>query len=318
MRATAARDTPTNVLSFPVPQPLPAARTAHAAPLGRPGHLRARAARAKRAQQRKACAPTGRIWSSTARCICSATTTSGMHDARRMERREIGGAAALRHSPTLTGALSVARTTNTTGRWLTTHHPERWRASRRTARSSWRACARRREQRPHRRRCARDARGRARGGRPAGARHHGAAHPDGLVRRDEPPPQHPARVVIESGHSRFPVMDDDRDDIVGILLAKDLLRHFAAERAGTLRHPRVHAPGGVRAGVEAAQRAAEGVPPQPQSHGDRRRRIRRRARAWSPSRTSSSRSSARSTMSSTSRTIRTSVRRPSASSLCAA
>jgi magnesium and cobalt transporter len=31
-------------------------------------------------------------------------------------------------------------------------------------------------------------------------------------------------VVIESGHSRFPVMDDDRDDIAGILLAKDLLR----------------------------------------------------------------------------------------------
>src|SRR6202030_3933609 len=26
------------------------------------------------------------------------------------------------------------------------------------------------------------------------------------------------------GHSRFPVMDEDRDDIVGILLAKDLLR----------------------------------------------------------------------------------------------
>jgi magnesium and cobalt transporter len=31
-------------------------------------------------------------------------------------------------------------------------------------------------------------------------------------------------VVVESGHSRFPVMDGDRDDIVGILLAKDLLR----------------------------------------------------------------------------------------------
>jgi magnesium and cobalt transporter len=30
--------------------------------------------------------------------------------------------------------------------------------------------------------------------------------------------------VVESGHSRFPVMDEDRDDIVGILLAKDLLR----------------------------------------------------------------------------------------------
>jgi magnesium and cobalt transporter len=46
------------------------------------------------------------------------------------------------------------------------------------------------------------------------------------VSRDDPA----ARIlpsVIESGHSRFPVMDTDRDDIVGILLAKDLLRHFA-------------------------------------------------------------------------------------------
>ena len=33
--------------------------------------------------------------------------------------------------------------------------------------------------------------------------------------------------VIESGHSRFPVLADDRDDVVGILLAKDLLRLFA-------------------------------------------------------------------------------------------
>ena len=32
------------------------------------------------------------------------------------------------------------------------------------------------------------------------------------------------RTVIESGHSRFPVMDEDREKIVGILLAKDLLR----------------------------------------------------------------------------------------------
>src|SRR5580692_1596788 len=44
-----------------------------------------------------------------------------------------------------------------------------------------------------------------------------------VVRREEPAPELLAR-VIESGHSRFPVMDDDRDDIVGILLAKDLLR----------------------------------------------------------------------------------------------
>lgn len=31
-------------------------------------------------------------------------------------------------------------------------------------------------------------------------------------------------IITESGHSRFPVIDDDKDDIVGILLAKDLLR----------------------------------------------------------------------------------------------
>jgi len=29
--------------------------------------------------------------------------------------------------------------------------------------------------------------------------------------------------ITESGHSRFPVIDDDKDDVVGILLAKDLL-----------------------------------------------------------------------------------------------
>ena len=33
--------------------------------------------------------------------------------------------------------------------------------------------------------------------------------------------------VIDSGHSRFPVIDDDRDDIVGILIVKDLLRYYA-------------------------------------------------------------------------------------------
>lgn len=33
------------------------------------------------------------------------------------------------------------------------------------------------------------------------------------------------RVVLESGHSRFPVMTEDREEAVGILLAKDLLRY---------------------------------------------------------------------------------------------
>lgn len=33
-------------------------------------------------------------------------------------------------------------------------------------------------------------------------------------------------IIVESGHSRFPVIKDDKDEVVGILLAKDLLRFF--------------------------------------------------------------------------------------------
>ena len=37
------------------------------------------------------------------------------------------------------------------------------------------------------------------------------------------------RLVVESGHSRFPVHGDDKDDILGILLAKDLLRGIVSD-----------------------------------------------------------------------------------------
>ena len=37
------------------------------------------------------------------------------------------------------------------------------------------------------------------------------------------------RQVVESGHSRFPVHGDDKDEILGILLAKDLLRGVVAD-----------------------------------------------------------------------------------------
>jgi magnesium and cobalt transporter len=49
-----------------------------------------------------------------------------------------------------------------------------------------------------------------------------------VINRDDPP----ARilpVVIESGHSRFPVVGEDRDEVSGILLAKDLLRFFVED-----------------------------------------------------------------------------------------
>lgn len=37
------------------------------------------------------------------------------------------------------------------------------------------------------------------------------------------------KLVVESGHSRFPVHGEDRDEILGILLAKDLLRGMVAD-----------------------------------------------------------------------------------------
>jgi magnesium and cobalt transporter len=47
-----------------------------------------------------------------------------------------------------------------------------------------------------------------------------------VIQRDEPP-ERILPVVVESGHSRFPVVGEDRDEVAGILLAKDLLRYFA-------------------------------------------------------------------------------------------
>ena len=35
--------------------------------------------------------------------------------------------------------------------------------------------------------------------------------------------------VLETAHSRFPAIGESKDDVVGILLAKDLLRHFAGK-----------------------------------------------------------------------------------------
>ncbi len=38
-------------------------------------------------------------------------------------------------------------------------------------------------------------------------------------------------VVVESAHSRFPVIGDNRDEVIGILLAKDLLKHLDPEHS---------------------------------------------------------------------------------------
>jgi magnesium and cobalt transporter len=43
------------------------------------------------------------------------------------------------------------------------------------------------------------------------------------------PPEQFIPFVISTAHSRFPVVEGDKDNIIGILLAKDLLRYYAGE-----------------------------------------------------------------------------------------
>lgn len=48
-----------------------------------------------------------------------------------------------------------------------------------------------------------------------------------VVDRDVPPEEF-LPTILKSGHSRFPVINDTRDEVMGILLAKDMLAYFAA------------------------------------------------------------------------------------------
>ncbi|MGY3265279.1 MULTISPECIES: transporter associated domain-containing protein [unclassified Lysobacter] len=43
-------------------------------------------------------------------------------------------------------------------------------------------------------------------------------------------------MVVESGHSRFPVHGEDRDEVLGVLLAKDLLRGVVADHGPATIH----------------------------------------------------------------------------------
>jgi magnesium and cobalt transporter len=49
------------------------------------------------------------------------------------------------------------------------------------------------------------------------------------------PPDRFIPFVIDTAHSRFPVVGDNKDDVIGILLAKDLLRYYAGEEEFDVR-----------------------------------------------------------------------------------
>ncbi len=59
-------------------------------------------------------------------------------------------------------------------------------------------------------------------------------------------------MVMQTGHSRFPVIGENKDDVIGILLAKDLLRHYAGEEEFNVREmlrPAVFIPGSKQLNV---------------------------------------------------------------------
>jgi len=49
------------------------------------------------------------------------------------------------------------------------------------------------------------------------------------------PPEKFIPFVIQTAHSRFPVIGENKDDVIGILLAKDLLRYYAGEEEFNVR-----------------------------------------------------------------------------------
>ena len=224
------KDKPTNVLSFPAahcpPRPGPAQRT------GRSGSGDLRQVRARRGAR-----------SSASRCEAHwahLVVHGALHligydhereaEARRMERREIAVLHRLGFTNPYRSLSHGARTSTRPGKLAQAAHADASPASRRTASSCSRSCARRARaacSTPRRCRCSKGVL------EVADLQVRDIMVPRAqmvFVRRDDPA----SRIlptVVESGHSRFPVMDDDRDDIVGILLAKDLLRLCAPRRA---------------------------------------------------------------------------------------
>ena len=75
-----------------------------------------------------------------------------------------------------------------------------------------------------------------------------------VVIRHSSEPGEIMKTIIESGHSRFPVISEDQDDVLGILLAKDLLSCFVDDEpedfaVKKLMRPAVYVPESKRLNV---------------------------------------------------------------------
>ncbi len=87
-------------------------------------------------------------------------------------------------------------------------------------------------------------------------------------------------LIVRAGHSRLPVYEENLDNIIGILYAKDLLPYLNANgsRLKEIDLRKLVRPAGLRAGDEGGRRAAARDAGHQAAHGDRGRRVRRHRR----------------------------------------
>ena len=136
----------------------------------------------------------------------------------------------------------------------------------------------RRRSRPDRRRRAEHPVRRDRGRRHARARHDDSALATRMRARPMRPPRQFLPIVIESQHSRFPVIGDDVDDVRGILHAKDILPLLLKDEWDDFDIKDCMRPAAVIPESKRLNVLLQEFPREPQSHGRGHRRIRPRQR----------------------------------------
>ena len=97
------------------------------------------------------------------------------------------------------------------------------------------------------------------------------------------PPEEVQRVILEEGHSRMPVYDGSIDNIVGYVVARDVLA-LAWEKGLVVLEDILRPPHKVPESTARARSPARDAAP-PHADGGRGRRPRRAVRAWSRPRT---------------------------------
>ena len=75
-------------------------------------------------------------------------------------------------------------------------------------------------------------------------------------------------LIIDSAHSRYPIIGENTDKVLGILLAKDLLPQLLNKKCRTIRHCLTYSAGNSCARKQAPQCSLARISGKAQSHGN--------------------------------------------------